>query len=114
MVPMDAKNTFLDVASWLKLPAVIVARPGLGTINHTLLTIHALRSRKIRIAGVVINRYPPETPPTAEETNPRAIEKWGKTTILCLVPEISGPLAPTLPGDVVAAVNSVDWEGKLE
>jgi len=114
MVPMDSKNTFLDVAAWLKLPVVIVARPGLGTINHTLLTIHALRSRKIRIAGVVINRYPPETPQTAEETNPRAIEKWGKTTILCLVPEVSGPLAPAVPPDVVAAINSVDWEAKLE
>jgi dethiobiotin synthetase len=114
MVPMDSKNTFLDVAGWLKLPAIIVARPGLGTINHTLLTLHALRSRKIRIAGVVINRYPPETPPAAEETNPRAIEKWGKTTILCLVPEAVGFVAPTLPADVVAAVGSVDWEGKLE
>jgi dethiobiotin synthetase len=114
MVPMDSKNTFLDVAAWLKLPAIVVARPGLGTINHTLLTCMALRSRKVRVAGVVINRYPPETPPMAEETNPRAIEKWGKVPVLCLVPEVAGPMAPALPADVIAAINSVDWEGKLE
>jgi dethiobiotin synthetase len=74
----------------------------------------ALRSRKVRVAGVVINRYPPETPPMAEETNPRAIEKWGKVPVLCLVPEVAGPMAPALPADVIAAINSVDWEGKLE
>jgi dethiobiotin synthetase len=114
MTPMDGKNTFLDVAAWLKLPAVIVARPGLGTINHTLLTCLALRSRKVRIAGVVINGYPAETPPPAEETNPRAIEKWGKTSVLCVVPKVTGPLQPNLPADVLAAINPVDWLGKTE
>jgi dethiobiotin synthetase len=109
LTPMAPKLTFLDVADWLKLPAIIVARPGLGTINHTLLTCLALRSRGVRLLGVVINRYPPETPPPAEETNPRAIERWGKTQVLCLVPEISGPLAPKLPPDVIAAISSADW-----
>jgi len=114
MVPMDKKHTFLDVAAWLKLPAVVVARPGLGTINHTLLTCAALRSRKVRVAGVVINRYPAETPPPAEETNPRAIERWGKTSVLCLIPDVNMPAAPALAPDVSAAINSVDWQAKLE
>jgi len=109
LTPMAPKLTFLDVADWLKLPAIVVARPGLGTINHTLLTCLALRSRGVRLLGVVINRYPPETPPPAEETNPRAIERWGKTNVLCLAPEVSGPLIPKLPVDVIAAVGSVDW-----
>ena len=34
----------------------------------------------------MINRYPAETPGVAEETNPRAIEKWGKVPVLCVVP----------------------------
>ena len=38
MVPMDERHTVLHLAHWLGLPAVVVARPGLGTINHTLLT----------------------------------------------------------------------------
>jgi dethiobiotin synthetase len=47
MVPMDPKHTFLDVAIWLRAPALVVARPALGTINHTLLTVNALRPAKV-------------------------------------------------------------------
>jgi dethiobiotin synthetase len=110
MVPMDAQTTFLDVATWLKLPAVVVARPGLGTINHTLLTVGALRRAGVRVAGVVVNRYPPESADVATETNPRAIERWGKVPVLCVVPDekVEGF---TLPPGVVSAVEAVDWEG---
>jgi dethiobiotin synthetase len=113
MTPMDRQRTFLDVAEQLKLPAVVVARPGLGTINHTLLTCWALRQRGVRVAGVVLNRYPAETPGLAEQTNPHAIERWGKTAVLCLVPDVAGALAPHLPGDIAAAIAQVDWEDKL-
>ena len=109
MVPMDAKHTMLDVASWLKLPAVVVARPNLGTINHTLLTTNALKAVKVKVAGVVINRYPAEMPGVAEETNPRAIEKWGKAPVLCIVPEVKEAIGLRLPEDVAAAVATVDW-----
>jgi dethiobiotin synthetase len=109
LVPIDRSATVLTMISWLTLPAVIVARPGLGTINHTLLTIESLRHAKIPVAGVVINEYPPETPGIAEETNPRMIEKWGKVPILCLVPRFSGKAIPKLPPDVAAAVDPVDW-----
>ena len=109
MVPMDPRHTFLDVARWLGLPAIVVARPGLGTINHTLLTVTALRSAGIAVAGVVINRYPPDNTPVAEETNPRAIERWGNVPVLCIVPEEKlGGLQ--LPAGIVAAINTVDWE----
>jgi dethiobiotin synthetase len=109
MVPLDANHTVLDLARWLRLPAVVVARPNLGTINHTLLTVHALRGAGLTVAGVVINRYPPDTPGVAEETNPRAIEKWGKVPVLCVVPD--EPLeAGRLPKGIVAAIETVDWE----
>ena len=110
MVPMDEKHTMLDVAKWLRLPAVIVARPGLGTINHTILTVNALRGAGVEVAGVVINRYPAETPPLAEETNPRAIEKWGKAPVLCIVPETREMISRTIPADISTAVGLVDWE----
>jgi dethiobiotin synthetase len=108
-VPMDQTHTVLDVAEWLALPAVVVARPGLGTINHTLLTVDAWRSRDVPVAGVVINRYPAESADVAEETNPRAIEKWGKVPVLCLVPEVTEPMGLRLPADVSAAIATVDW-----
>jgi dethiobiotin synthetase len=109
MVPMDAKHTVLDVAQWLRVPAVVVARPSLGTINHTLLTVNALRTAGVTVAGVVINRYPTDVVGTAEETNPRAIEKWGKVPVLCVVPD-EARTGFGLPPGVVAAVEPVDWE----
>jgi dethiobiotin synthetase len=109
MVPMDAKHTVLDAAKWLNLPTVVVARAGLGTINHTLLTLHALRMAKVPVAGVVINRYPAEMPGAAEETNPRAIEKWGKVNVLTIVPE-EAVKGAGIPGGIRAAMNRVDWE----
>jgi dethiobiotin synthetase len=111
MVPMDKQSTVLDVARWLDLPTVVVARPALGTINHTLLTVNALRAAKVPVVGVVINRYPAENPDVAAETGPRAIERWGKVSVLCLTPEETFK-APTLPEGVVAAIDAVDW-GRL-
>ncbi len=109
MVPMDPNHTFLDVAKWLSLPTVVVARPGLGTINHTLLTVNALREAGVAVAGVVINRYPAQTADVAAETNPPAIEKWGKVSVLCIVPDVAAGGHQRLHADVVAAINTVDW-----
>lgn len=109
MVPMDRKFLVRDVIRWLGLAAVVVARPGLGTINHTLLTLGGLREAKIPIAGVVINRYPTDSASVAEETNLSMIEKWGKAPLLAVVP--NEPFTPpNLPPGVVAAVERVDWE----
>jgi dethiobiotin synthetase len=108
-VPLDERHTVLDLAQWLRLPAVVVARAGLGTINHTLLTVNALRAAGVAVAGVVVNRYPPDTADVAEETNPRAIERWGNVPVLCLVPD-EQPAGGKLGPGVVAAVEPVDWE----
>lgn len=110
MVPMDPRLTFRDVAVALKLPAIVVARPGLGTINHTLLTVDAIRHAGVNVAGVVINRYPTDNVSIAEETNPAAIERWGKVPVLCLVPD-EPPGGLVLPPGIVAALESVDWYG---
>jgi hypothetical protein len=75
----------------------------------------ALRSRKLTVAGVVINRYPPGTPGLAEETNPRAIEKYGKTRVLCICPEDRVSMKPDEveppPSGITAAIAQVDWWG---
>jgi dethiobiotin synthetase len=110
MVPMDEKHTVLDAAAALKIPAVIVARPGLGTINHTLLTVHALRSSGVRVAGVVINRYPTDVAGIPEETNPRAVERWGKVPVLCIVPDEPFAAPTALPAGIMAAIEQVDWQ----
>lgn len=107
-VPLDQVHTVLDLAAWLRLPAIVVARPGLGTINHTLLTLEALGPRA-SLGGVVINRYPADSAGVAEETNPRVIEQWGRVPVLCLVPE-EKPVQLGLPDGIVAATEPVDWE----
>ncbi|ABD25164.1 dethiobiotin synthase [Novosphingobium aromaticivorans DSM 12444] len=52
LVPVTRNTTYADVFAWWNLPVVIVARTGLGTINHSLLTIEALRARGVPIHGV--------------------------------------------------------------
>ena len=110
MVPMDHRHTLLDVAGWLKLPAVVVARPGLGTINHTVLTVNAVRA-VTKVAGIVVNRYPAENPGVAEETNLRALENWAKSPLLCVVPDRKLPTLG-INAEIAAAVATVDW-GRL-
>lgn len=108
MVPLDEQTLVLHLLRDLQCPAVVVARPGLGTINHTLLTIEAIRHAGCKVAGVVINRYPTDLTGIAEETSPREIEKWGKVPVLAIVPDEPVHSAH-LPRGIVAAVDKVDW-----
>ena len=86
MVPVYKKYLFLDLIADLGLPIIIVSRPGLGTINHTCLTIDAAKRRKINILGVVIN-YPDRMKSgLAGKTNPEIIEKLSGVHILGTVP----------------------------
>jgi dethiobiotin synthetase len=55
-VPIAGEQTILDLAAELQLPVILVARNGLGTLNHTCLSVGALRRRRIRIAAVVLSR----------------------------------------------------------
>lgn len=86
MVPLAKGYLFLDLAEAMGLPVVIVARPGLGTINHTLLTIEALRARKIMIAGVVFNDGQGGQKGLAEATSPAVIEELSGVPIIGSVP----------------------------
>ncbi len=86
MVPMDKKYLFLDLIKDFNLPVVIVSRPGLGTINHTLLTIKAIRNNGLNIFGVIINYTVKSKKGLSEKTNPEAIEKLGGVPILGIVP----------------------------
>lgn len=86
LVPIDVENSMADLARRFGLPLVIVARPGLGTINHTLLTIEAARSRGLPVAAVVVNGYRPDSATLAEEMNPEAIARLARIPIPRIVP----------------------------
>jgi dethiobiotin synthetase len=88
-VPLiDTSFLVLDLARWLGLPLLVVARPGLGTINHTALTVAAARQAGLAVAGVIINRYPAK-PSLAQETNPAVMAALTGVPILGLVPEVA-------------------------
>lgn len=55
LVPFNKKRLVIDIVRGLKLPVLVVAQNKLGTINHTLLTIEALKGRKIAVKGVIFN-----------------------------------------------------------
>jgi dethiobiotin synthetase len=111
-VPLTDGFDVLDLAEALKLPVVIVARAQLGTINHTLLTIEAVRRRGLLLAGVVINGYDEKTKDYAEKSNAEIIKKLGKVKILAVVPydKKSSVENKTLGGKVMNALRKVDWQ----
>ncbi len=77
LVPLNATCTVADLIARWKIPAVVVARWGLGTLNHTLLTLEALKRRKIRLAGLIFNQTTPGKMGFVEETNRLFFEKSG-------------------------------------
>lgn len=86
LVPLNDTQLMVDLAAALALPVVVVARTTLGTINHTLLTIEALRRRALAVAGVVMVGEP-------NEENRRAIERYGRVMVAGGLPLLS-PLTP--------------------
>lgn len=85
LVPMGGGHTMLDFMKELGWPVVLVSRNRLGTINHTLLSINALRAFGLELAGVVINHTEPPSP-LISESNSRAIREYGEVRILGEVP----------------------------
>ena len=77
----------LDLIRWLGLPLAVVAKSGLGTINHTVLTVKAAQVAGIQVTGVILNRWP-EKPGLAEATNPGVIEALTGVPILGRLPEV--------------------------
>ena len=74
MVPLAWGYTVLDLAQACDLDAVVVARAGLGTLNHVAMTVMMLRSYQIPIRGIVLNGRSAE-PDLAESTNPAALAR---------------------------------------
>jgi dethiobiotin synthase len=79
IVPINWSDTVLDVIKSLKLPVLLVSRSSLGTLNHTLLSLEALRNRGIEVFAVVLNG---EKHPSNKET----IEKFGEVPVFEVEP----------------------------
>jgi len=98
LVPLNGKKTMLDLMKMLDLPVILVARPGLGTINHTLLSINKLRGAGLEVKGVIFNETQPGRPGFIEKDNVKTIAQLGKVRILGYIPfglRVAGRRKPT-------------------
>jgi dethiobiotin synthetase len=90
MVPLAGGMLIADLITALKLPALVVTRPNLGTINHTLLTTFAAKQMGIQVSGVIINNYPAE-PDDVESYAPHLLGSLAGAPILGIFPKIDQP-----------------------
>jgi len=83
LVPLSPSYLVRDLAVDLGYPLVVVASPGLGTINHTLLTLESARAAGLEVAAVVLTPWPPD-PTEIERSNRETIASLGGVEVLTL------------------------------
>jgi dethiobiotin synthetase len=85
LVPLSPTYLVRDLAADLGYPLVVAAGPGLGTINHTLLTLEAARAAGLEVVAVVLTPWP-EGPTAIEASNRETIAALGATPVLTVPP----------------------------
>jgi dethiobiotin synthetase/malonyl-CoA O-methyltransferase len=103
LVPLNERDLMVDLMVRIAVPVLVVARTALGTINHTLLTLHALRARKLDVMGVVMVG-------DSSPDNRAAIEEFGAVPVLGELRRLEVLTAGTLR---MWALYAVDPEGRL-
>ena len=93
MVPLNRDWLQIDQLKVWGAPIILVARTGLGTLNHTLLSLEALKYRNLDVLGIVLNGPP-------HKDNPKTLEQFGDTKILASLPIFA---------EVNAKVLSQEW-----
>ena len=109
-VPVTKGFDAADIPRLLGLPAIVVARLGLGTLNHTLLTVRYLRSKRVPVKGIILNTHPARRAGLAEKTNPRAIERLTGAPVLGILPALS----PARCGDPAFLARAAEKHLELE
>lgn len=103
LVPLSDDYTVIDLAVEVGLPMVIASRPGLGTINHTLLTLRAARDRGLDVRAVVLTPW--VDPGTEMERSNRAtIGRLGEVDV-----DLLGPVESVAPSDLARAGGPLPW-----
>ena len=86
LVPLTDRFLVIDLIPALESEVILVSRSGLGAINHSLLSLEALRRRRLEPIGVIFNRLSGGDLSTPEETNPEVIARIGRTQSLGVFP----------------------------
>jgi dethiobiotin synthetase len=106
LVPLGPGFDVRDLAREVSLPLLVAARPGLGTINHTLLTLEAARAGGLTVAGVVFTPWP-ERPDMIERSNLKTIARLGEVDVATLA-AVAGP-TPAALADAARALPLERW-----
>lgn len=110
MVPLAGGLLVADLVAQVGLPLLIVCRPGLGTINHTLLTVHAARTMGIALAGFIINGMPPQ-PDAAEAQAPHHLASLASADLLGVLPHVEGNEREKVEAltEAIAGLPTLSW-----
>jgi len=111
-VPIYKQFMMLNLMQKMNIPVILAARAGLGTINHSLLSIQALRFAGLDIAGIVFIQTTPTNKLDIQEDNVITIEKLGSIPILGQIPYIPAlesmtTASPHQNNEIIAALNAL-------
>ena len=86
LVPIDEYYFVVDLANEMELPLIIVCRPNLGTINHTLLTVSYAREHGLDVKGIIVNESVENCDDVVKKTNADEIKRLTNLPILGMIP----------------------------
>jgi len=105
LVPIKKGHFVIDLAKDFGFPIIVVSKPGLGTINHTMLTVNYAINKGLDVAGIIINyaRTPEKT--LAENTNPEIIRRLSPVPVIGIFPYLKDLESRTIERGVVKSLN---------
>jgi len=105
LVPITKDYSVLDMAKDFGLPVIVVTRPGLGMINHTLLTVNYALEEGLPVAGIIINYHQPAEGTIAEQTNPAVLATICPVPILGIFPHLKNIESDTIEEAALTNLN---------
>jgi len=101
LVPIKKDYFVLDLARDFGLPIIVVSKPGIGTLNHTLLTVNYALKEGLSVAGIIINYVSPPQDTLSEDTNPEILKQISPVPIIGVFPYLKDLESNTIEKAVV-------------
>ena len=105
LVPIKREYFVIDLAKYFGFPIIVVSKPGLGTINHTMLTVNYAIKEGLDVAGIIINYTRPPEKTLAENTNPEIIKRLSPVPVIGTFPYLKDLESRTIEKGVVKSLN---------
>ena len=105
LVPILRDYFVVDLARDFGLPIIVASKPGLGTINHTMLTVNYAIKEGFDVAGIIINYTRPPENTLAENTNPEIIRRLSSVPVIGIFPYLKDLESRTIERGVVKSLN---------